>query len=142
MFRGAPVQPLAVAPRVMPEDTVPVTGAMPPMSRDVAATTLHNPLAADPYRVARGAKLFAMQCAPCHGASGKGDSPVKSILNFSPDDLTSAKMKARSDAYIFATIRDGASHMPALADAMSVEETWEVVLYVRSIEERAASASQ
>jgi hypothetical protein len=43
MFRGESVQALAQSPRVMPPGTLPIDGEAP-MSREVAAATLHNPL--------------------------------------------------------------------------------------------------
>jgi len=35
-----------------------------------------------------GAKLYAAECAACHGTSGKGDGPVAAGLDRKPSDLT------------------------------------------------------
>ncbi len=36
----------------------------------------------------RGARLFAQNCAACHGAEAQGDGPMAAILNIAPPDLT------------------------------------------------------
>jgi len=51
-----------------------------------------------------------------------------------PPDLIFAQPSQRSDGYLYATIRNGGVVMPAYADAMSVEERWQVVLYLRKLQ--------
>ena len=134
MFRGAAVQPLAVPPRVMPAGTLPVAGGEPPMSRDVAATTLTNPLAPTPERLAHGKRLFTTNCAPCHGSAGMGDGPVADHTLVPAANLTLGQPTERSDGYLYATIRDGSVVMPAYGDAMSASERWQLVLYLRQLQ--------
>ena len=139
MFRGESVQPLAVAPRVMPPGTLPVTGGELPMSRQEAAISLHNPFKPTHKRLARGNKLFEMSCAPCHGSDGKGDGSVRFLLTLPPANLTRAEPTERSDGYIYSTIRDGSITMPAYGDALSPDERWDVVLYVRQLQGKVAA---
>lgn len=134
MFRGDAVQPLAVAPRVMPEGTLPQNGELP-ISRNDAAEVLHNPLKPTMAHVKVGEQLFATNCAVCHGAAGKGDGPVAyrfkdryPVTNLLTDTVF------QDDGYVYATIRDGGLMMPSLADSMSPEERWEVVLFIRYLE--------
>ncbi len=134
MFRGQSVQPLARAPRDMPPGTLPVNG-LPPISREIAATTLHNPVKSTPDALAHGKVLFDTDCAVCHDNSGRGDGPVRFLLRIPPADLTRGIPTQRSDGYIYATIRSGSYVRPAYGDAMSVHETWDVVLYVRSLQQ-------
>jgi mono/diheme cytochrome c family protein len=143
MYRGATVQPLATAPRVMPEGTLPATGAELPMSRDEMTSNERNPLSstATPEDLAQGKDLFATDCAPCHGDSGRGDGSVAHLLRTKPSDLISGASKDRSDGYIYGTIRDGGTAMPSLGDAMSEHERWQVVMFVRSLQ-RAAVANK
>jgi mono/diheme cytochrome c family protein len=51
------------------------------------STQTPTPSATDPT-VARGAVLYRIHCASCHGAEAKGDGPVASALRKKPDDLT------------------------------------------------------
>lgn len=39
--------------------------------------------------LARGAKVFAMYCAACHGDGGRGDGPASVTTRVRPRDLTS-----------------------------------------------------
>ncbi len=137
MFRGQSVQPLARPPRVMPEGTLPSSGGEPPMSRAEAAVALTNPLASTPADLRHGKALFDIDCAPCHGSTALGDGPVAAHTAVPASDLTAGPSAARSDGYLYATIRDGGSVMPAYADAMSATERWQVVLYLRQLQREA-----
>ncbi len=139
MFRGEAVQPLSEAPRNMPAGTLAING-VPPMSREVAAVTLHNPLKPTPAVLAAGKDLFDTNCAVCHNNDGRGGGPVGFLLRLPPADLTSGVAAQRSDGYIYATIRNGSIVMPGYGDAMSSHERWEVVLYVRSLQQQANAA--
>ncbi len=136
MFRGRTVQPLAVPPRVMPSGTLPVHGGEPPMTREEAAGSRRNPLMPTAVHLQHGASLFATNCAPCHGAGGNGNGPVAYQMIVAPPDLTTAQPVERTDGYLYATIRNGSIVMPAYGDAMSPEERWEVVLYLRQLQGR------
>jgi mono/diheme cytochrome c family protein len=140
MFRGDSIQPLEVAPRVMPPGTLPTTGGEVPMSREDAAVALHNPFKPTPDRLAHGRRLFETSCSPCHGADGKGDGTVKFLLMIPPANLTRAEPTERSDGYLYSTIRDGSITMPSYGDALTREERWDVVLYVRWLQGKVAEA--
>jgi mono/diheme cytochrome c family protein len=138
MYREQAVQPLARAPRVMPPGTTPVQGGEAPRSR-IASIRLRNPLPATAENIERGRQLYAITCEPCHGADGRGDGPVKFLLRVPPIDLTGESATGMSDGYIYGTIRDGSVIMPPYADALSINERWEVVLFVRSLQGKLAA---
>lgn len=134
MYRGATVRPLTVAPRVMPEGTIPATGGELPMTRQEMTASEHNPLQSTPDDLAAGKALYATNCAPCHGDNGRGDGPVAHLLKTKPKDLVTGVSKNLPDGYTYGTIRDGGIAMPAYADAMSAHERWQVVTFVRSLQ--------
>jgi mono/diheme cytochrome c family protein len=138
MFRGPAVQPMSRAPRVMPKDTLPLHG-IPPMSLEMMTVKLKNPLQPTPENLARGKELYGNMCAPCHGADGRGDGPVAKVglLKHVPKNLVTGTAKDLPDGYIYAAIRNGILLMPAYADAMSSDERWDVVMYVRELEKAA-----
>lgn len=140
MYRGAAVQPLSRAPRNMPTDTMPIDGGQPPMSTEQMTVKLRNPLTSTVENLAHGKDLFLTNCAPCHGESGTGNGPVAHLLKNPPKDLISGQSKNLPDGYIYAVIRNGILLMPSYADAMSSSERWQVVLYIRSLQNRAAPA--
>src|SRR5450756_424595 len=83
MYRGATVRPLTVAPRVMPEGTLPTSGGeLPelPMTRQEMTALERNPLQPTAENLEAGQSLYATNCAPCHGDSGRGDGSVAHLL--------------------------------------------------------------
>jgi mono/diheme cytochrome c family protein len=136
MFRGQAVQPLAVPPRNLPPGILPTHGGAPPMSRAAADGTLHNPLLPTAAHLKHGKFLFETNCVPCHGEQAAGNGSVADLMIVPPPDLTFAQPAERTDGYLFATIRNGGVVMPAYGDAMSAEERWEVVLYLRQLQGR------
>lgn len=119
----------------MPTGTLPRTGGelTPPREeRDVAAKR-PNPVKATPESIARGKALFTIYCTPCHGAGAKGDGPVAPKF-IPPPDLTNATLqRQRSDGYLQHVIGTGGAVMPAYGEALSPEERWDVVNFLRSI---------
>lgn len=138
MFRGQALQPLARAARNQPEGTLAINGHAP-MSRQVASETLHNPLEPTKAVLAHGKVLYDDNCSVCHGITGHGDGTVRFLLKVPPPDLTAGMATARTDGYIYATIRNGSYIMPSYVDAMSPKERWEVVLYLRSLQGKVAA---
>jgi len=133
MYRGEAVQPMSVAPRVMPSDTLPVHGDPP--SRIAQMAALKNPLEASAQNLAHGQELYANNCAPCHGDDGAGNGSVVHLLKDHPKNIVSGSAKNLPDGYIYAVIRNGIALMPSYADAMSSDERWQVVLYLRSMQQ-------
>ena len=138
MYRGAAVQPLSRAPRVMPSGTMPVDRGEPPMSTEQMTVRLKNTLSATPENLARGKALFLTNCAPCHGESGLGNGPVAHLLKDPPKNLVTGQSKYLPDGYVYGVIRNGILLMPSYADAMSSSERWQVVLFVRSLQQNVA----
>jgi S-disulfanyl-L-cysteine oxidoreductase SoxD len=140
MYRGAAVQPLSRAPRVMPSNTLPVDRGEPPITLD-EASRLTNPLTETPENLAHGKALFLQNCSPCHGADGIGNGSVAHLLKEKPKNLITGEVASRPDGFIFGVIRDGFELMPSYGDAMSASERWQVVLYIKSLRQTAASQS-
>ena len=108
---------------------------LPREARDVAAARA-NPVAASPESIAIGKQHFQTFCTPCHGPAGKGDGPVSAKF-IPPPDLTNAGLqKARSDGYIQHVIGMGGAVMPAYGEALSPEERWHLVNFVRTLAAR------
>ena len=107
-------------------------GREPAMTREVAAQKMHNLLAVTPERLERGKKLYLTYCAVCHDPLGRGHGTVAQGA-LQPSDLTSNAVQARSDGYLYATIRNGGPTMPRYEEALTPEERWLVVLYVRTL---------
>jgi mono/diheme cytochrome c family protein len=141
MFAGAAVQPLAMAPRVMPSGTLPING-IPNMDLEQMTIGMKNPLKDTPANLAHGKELFMNTCFPCHGENGEGNGPVAHLLQHKPSNLVTGVSKNLPDGYIYGYIRNGGIWMPSYDDAMSSNERWDVIMYVRSLQAKAAEAAK
>ncbi len=101
-----------------------------------AAAARKNPIPATPESVKRGGDLFAIYCTPCHGTGGKGDGLVSAKF-VPPPDLTNPDLqKTRTDGYWQSYLSVGGAVMPAYGEALSSEERWAVVNYLRTLAHR------
>jgi mono/diheme cytochrome c family protein len=83
--------------------------------------------------VQRGGELFVIYCTPCHGPGGKGDGPVSTKF-VPPADLSNPDLqKGRTDGYWQSYLSAGGAVMPSYAEALSAEERWHVVNYLRTL---------
>jgi S-disulfanyl-L-cysteine oxidoreductase SoxD len=101
-----------------------------------AAAARRNPVAATPESIKRGAELFTVYCTPCHGSTGKGDGLV--AAKFVPAaDLTNPDLqKVRTDGYWQSYLGAGGAVMPSYGEALSPEERWDVVNFLRTLAKR------
>ncbi len=97
-----------------------------------AAVVVENPVPATPESVARGEYLFQINCLVCHGVDGRGDGPVGLLLATAPVDMHDAYTQDQADGQLFFTITRGRVTMPYYRDALSQEERWHVINYMRS----------
>ena len=81
--------------------------------------------------------LWAANCSPCHGASGKGDTKMGQTLGAM--DLTDAKKQASfsdakaSDAIKNGVKQNGKTTMKAFGGKLSDDEIKALVSYVRTL---------
>ena len=123
----------------MPAGLVPRGGELviPREQRDVA-TKRPNPVKLTPASVAIGKEHYVTFCVPCHGAEGKGGTTGPVATKFIPTpDLTNAELqKQRTDGYWHSYIVVGGAVMPAYGEALSSQEAWHIVNFLRSIAQK------
>jgi mono/diheme cytochrome c family protein len=123
----------------MPSGVVPRGGELilPREQRDLAAKR-PNPVRASEASVAIGRERFRIFCVPCHGPAAKGGTTGPVATKFIPTpDLTNAEFqKLRTDGYWQSYIVAGGAVMPAYGEALSAEEAWHIVNYLRSLAAR------
>ena len=100
--------------------------------------------AATPESIQRGAQLFqTMNCWSCHGKDGRGFGPSAATLTDSkgnpitPFDFTSGPRFKCGDTNgdmfrVLVTGLDG-TPMPSFGSAMTADQRWDVVHYIRSL---------
>ncbi|MFO0700820.1 MAG: cytochrome c [Nitrospira sp.] len=80
-----------------------------------------------------GREIYVNTCILCHGIDGKGLRGLKFVPP--PADLTSLAVQSRLDGSLFRRIHDGKPNtvMGAWKHALSDEEIWDVLAYVRTL---------
>jgi mono/diheme cytochrome c family protein len=130
---------------VMPAGVVPRGGdaVIPREQRDVAAK-VPNPIKATPQSIAIGKERYATFCAPCHGPEAKGGVTGPVATKFiPPPDITNADLqRQRTDGYWHSYIIVGGAVMPAYGEALSSQEAWHIVNYLRSLAPGAARTAR
>ena len=98
--------------------------------------TQANPIPANHESIAAGAALFATNCVPCHGVSGKSDGPVGLTMNPRPADLTQHAIPGiHTDAQLYEWITDGfpGTRMPPFKSSLSDSDRWNLVNFIRTL---------
>ncbi len=127
-------------------NSVPTTGIEPPISSRItermkAGLRLRNPVEATPRSVHNGKVLFRIYCELCHGAQGRGDGPMVGKVMPS-SNLHAERIRNQKDGYLYATIRSGGLVMPAYQHALSTTERWDIVNYVRHLQQQLQQSQQ
>jgi mono/diheme cytochrome c family protein len=84
-------------------------------------------LAAD----AGGKALYEKSCAGCHGAEGKGNEKMATVLGVKDLSIVGKETKAKSDDELLKAIGEGRGKMPA--SKYTKEEQKQVLGYVRTL---------
>ena len=111
-------------------------------ARLLVGEALSDPLAEEDADDARGALKYEHYCQACHGAGGSGDGAVGLKYNPQPMDLTLPYVQSQPDGQLFYTITHGGVVMPGYRFALSQEDRWRIVRYLRTglLEEAARMA--
>jgi mono/diheme cytochrome c family protein len=95
-----------------------------------------NPVKPTPESLAKGKKMYALDCAMCHGENGdgRGDlaADIKNVTDFTAPDA----MKNRTDGELFYIMRKGKGEMPPEGDRAKNDDIWNLVNYIRSLKKK------
>lgn len=104
---------------------------------------LSNPFSGDAGAISKGKDIFEDKCVECHGPEGAGDGPRAVNLNPKPVDLGDSRMMSdHSDGYLFWRVTKGGlmepfnSGMKAWEMALTEEQRWQVISYIRTFSEQ------
>ena len=91
-----------------------------------------NPIPQDDASLKRGAKIYQINCAVCHGAEGVGDGPAAAGLKQKPRNLQMVAGRV-SDKMISDHIKSGGPVMPPFKDALKENDVWDVTNFVQAL---------
>ncbi|PYM19893.1 MAG: hypothetical protein DMD78_23100 [Candidatus Rokuibacteriota bacterium] len=113
------------------------TPIIPKEQRDVAAR-LPNPIKATESSLAVGKQHYQTFCVPCHGPEAKGGvtGPVATKFIPTPDLTNRDLQRQRTDGYWHSYIVAGGAVMPSYGEALSSQEAWHIVNYLRSLAQK------
>jgi len=82
--------------------------------------------------LARGATLYAQQCAACHGADGNGRGPLAKDMQPPPIDFRDHERYAQRTLYgLYSTITQGVADTPMKSyHELSAQDRWALAFYV------------
>jgi mono/diheme cytochrome c family protein len=120
----------------MPAGVIPRGGSLIlPKDQREAAAKQPNPVKPTPESIALGKERFATFCVPCHGPEARGGVTGPVAVKFvPPPDLTNAAFQGgRTDGYWHSYIMVGGAVMPSYGEALSSNEAWSIVNYLRTL---------
>lgn len=111
------------------------TEAAPGAAPAIDMAKVEKPWVEDEGVIAHGKKVFATNCAICHGAEGKGDGAAGAGLNPKPRNMVEGKWKMGGDSInLFKTLQNGiAGGSMASFKHLPKSDRWSLVQFVRSI---------
>ncbi|MGO4524342.1 cytochrome c [Microvirga sp. 2MCAF35] len=86
--------------------------------------------------LARGEERFRAFCAPCHGASGRGDGTIVSRGFPAPPSYHEERLRSLAPEQIVQVITHGKGRMFPYADRILPEERWAIAHYVKDLQAR------
>lgn len=122
--------------RGKPVGSIPIGSPWATITSKEDAMKLTNPIKGDKVSELNGERLFAVNCSPCHGTytpQGRVMTPIVG-MQFAPD-ISSEAYRIRSDGDMFGVIHfGGMAIMPAYGFKFSVTEHWDIVNYLRKVQ--------
>jgi mono/diheme cytochrome c family protein len=114
---------------------VPAAGSNLAATKDVDVSKVAEPWVANDDMVTHGKKVFAQNCAMCHGPEGHGDGPAGMALNPRPRNLVEGPWK-KGGGFIgwFTVVSHGieGTSMASFAH-LKIEDRWSLVQFINSI---------
>lgn len=111
------------------------------------ARTFPPEISVDQDTMHRGQERFNVYCAPCHGLAGAGDGMIAQRAAdlaqgtwVPPTDLGQTYLQQQPVGQLFNSISNGIRNMPPYGHAITPEDRWAILLYVRALQ-RSRSAT-
>jgi mono/diheme cytochrome c family protein len=114
--------------RAAPEGAIPVQGPA-----FIGGRPASEPLPPTNASLQRGAILFDINCALCHGEAGEGNGPLADYFTPHPANLSDEEVQSMPSNTLFQIISYGRGMMPGLYENLTPEDRWDVINHVRTL---------
>ena len=101
------------------------------MKRILSTAALLALILAVPAFSQSAADIYKSKCAGCHGADGKGNTPV--AKNLGVRDFSSPEVKKETDSELMAITEKGKNRMPGYAGKLTDEQIKAQIAYIRAL---------
>lgn len=126
--------------RGKPQGSVPIGSLETRVASKEEALTLKNPIKATPRSIRNGARLFKVNCSPCHGDITTNPHVKGTVATLSPifaatPDISDKFYKEKPDGHFYGIIHfGGMAFMPAYGFKLSPDEHWDIINYIRKVQ--------
>jgi mono/diheme cytochrome c family protein len=96
------------------------------------ATARANPVKPTGESLAKGKKMYGIDCAMCHGKDGDGKGDMGPDFKTIPDFTNPDALKNRTDGELFYVTRNGKGDMPPEDNRAKDDDVWNMVNYVKA----------
>src|SRR5882762_11043140 len=89
-----------------------------------------------PLDTAEGHRLYAKNCASCHGMTGAGDGPMAHTVSTAPPGIGVPKLTPELTptlAYNVISVGVRGTAMPAFASTLTPQQRWNIISYIYSL---------
>ncbi len=98
-----------------------------------SANNYKNPYKGIEKSTLAGKELYAQFCAICHGKKGKGDGVAGVALKPRPSNFSKDFIQSQTDGAIYWKMTEGNAPMAAYKEALTEEQRWQLVNFIRSL---------
>lgn len=98
-----------------------------------AGEELKNPLKLSDGILAEGKVLYTINCAVCHGETGKGDGSVVQSGAYPPVPSYDDRLPTITEGKMFHSITYGRNLMGSYSSQLTPEERWKVIYYIQKL---------
>jgi mono/diheme cytochrome c family protein len=104
----------------------------PPWEVPAEYKAMKNPVKKTNETIAEGKKLYDLNCASCHGATGKGDGKKSEHLAKLPADLSLENIQQDGDGNYFYMVKIGRSGLHSYKNKLDDQEIWTILHFVHT----------
>jgi mono/diheme cytochrome c family protein len=135
VLTGAFAPPPQAQQPAAPDTAAPAPAAAAPDAKIPSdAVNTVNPVKPTAESLARAKKIYGYESSMCHGASGDGAGDLAKNMKAKMVDFRDpAALKGHTDGELFYIIKNGKGEMDGEGARVKPEETWNLVIYLRSL---------